>query len=49
MPLILLDTDSIEINKYNSISKINPNEEFYLPISLLYQKITTRIYFSIQQ
>jgi len=49
MPLILLDANSIETNQYNSIKKLNPNEEFSLPIDLLYQRITSRIYFSIQQ
>ena len=46
-PLIILDADAIETNKFNSISKIGVDQEFYLPIQLLY--LRTRLYFSIQQ
>jgi hypothetical protein len=49
MPLIILDADYIENKKFNPVAKIDPNEEFYLPIPLLYSRTTSRLYFSIQQ
>ncbi|CAF1525412.1 unnamed protein product, partial [Rotaria sordida] len=49
MPLIVLDPDSVETNKFNHIAKIDVNQEYYLPIELLYLRITPRLYFTIQQ
>ncbi len=49
MPLIILDPHSIETNKFNPVIKIDVNQEFYLPIQLLYSKITPRIYFALQE
>jgi hypothetical protein len=49
MPLIILDIQSIETNKFNSIAKIDVNQEFNLPIQLLYLRTTSRLYFTIQQ
>ncbi|CAF1173038.1 unnamed protein product [Adineta ricciae] len=49
MPLILLDADSIEKNQLNSITKIDVNQEYYLPIQILYQRVTPRLYFTIDQ
>ncbi|CAF0900458.1 unnamed protein product [Adineta steineri] len=49
MPLILLDADSIEKNQFNSIAKIDVNQEFYLPIQLLYLRVTPRLYFAVHQ
>ena len=49
MPLIILDGESIEKNQFNIIEKINVNEEYYLPIHLLYLRSTSRLYFSFLQ
>jgi hypothetical protein len=49
MPLILLDAHSVETNKFHSVAKIDVDQEFYLPIQLLYARTTSRLYFSIQQ
>ncbi|CAF4197587.1 unnamed protein product, partial [Rotaria sordida] len=49
MPLIVLDADSIETNTFNRIAKIDINQEYYLPIELLYLRITPRLYFAVQQ
>jgi len=45
MPLLILDGNQIE----NILMKIDPNEEFYLPIELIYLKSITRIYFSFEE
>ncbi|CAF1065734.1 unnamed protein product [Adineta steineri] len=49
MPLIILDADSIETNKFNRIIKIDVNKEYYLPIQLLYLRATPRLCFAIQE
>ncbi|UJR24151.1 hypothetical protein I4U23_027117 [Adineta vaga] len=49
MPLFVLDADSVEKNQFNSITKIDVNEEYYLPIQLLYLRTTPRLYFTIDQ
>jgi len=49
MPLIILDIQSIETNKFNCVAKIDVNQEFYLPIQLLYLRSIQRLYFTIQQ
>ena len=49
MPLIVLDAQSIETNQFRIIKQINVDEEFYLPIELLYLRSTPRIYFTVQQ
>jgi hypothetical protein len=50
MPLIVLDADSIENNQLRKhIARINVDEEFYLPISLLYMRTTPRLYFAVEQ
>jgi hypothetical protein len=47
--LIILDADAVEQQKFHSVATIKPNDEFYLPIELLYSRITPRLYFTIQQ
>ena len=49
MPLILLDTDSLEKNQFNPIAKIDVNQEYYLPIQILYLRVTSRLYFTVDQ
>ncbi|CAF3837772.1 unnamed protein product, partial [Rotaria sp. Silwood1] len=49
MPLFVLDPDLVETNKFKCIAKIDLNQEYYLPIELLYLRITPRLYFAVQQ
>jgi hypothetical protein len=49
MALFILDADSIETNKMNRIAKIDVNQEYYLPIEILYSRVTPRLYFAIDQ
>jgi hypothetical protein len=49
MPLIVLDADSIETKQFNPVTIIDVNQEYYLPIQLLYSRTTSRLYFSFQQ
>jgi hypothetical protein len=49
MPLIVLDADSIETRKFNRIAKIDVNQEYYLPIEILYSRVTPRLYFTVEQ
>ncbi|CAF4078185.1 unnamed protein product, partial [Rotaria sp. Silwood1] len=48
MPLFVLDPDLVETNKFKCIAKIDLNQEYYLPIELLYLRITPRLYFAVQ-
>lgn len=49
MPLIILDPDSIEKNEFNCIARIDVDQEFYLPIDLLYLRMSPRLYFAIEE
>ena len=48
MPLLILDSESIEMNEIKILMKININEECYLPIPFIYSKSIKRIYFSCE-
>ncbi len=49
MPLIVLDTESVETKQFNRVVTIDVNQEFSLPIQLIYLRTTSRLYFAIQQ
>lgn len=49
MPLILLDADSVETRKFHRIAQINVGEEFYVPIDLIYVRMSPRLYFTIDE
>jgi len=49
MPLILLDGNSIETKQFNPVTIIDVNQEYYLPIQLIYSRTSSRLYFSFQQ
>lgn len=49
MPVMLLDVDSLEMGEYREVARIEPTEEFYLPLDLLYQRATPRLLFSIDE
>ena len=48
LPLIVLDPDAVETQKFRAVATIKPNDEYYLPIEVLYARITPRLYFTIQ-
>lgn len=47
LPLVILDIDPKNSKVYNSVSKIDVNQDFHLPIDLLYKHSTTPLFFSI--
>ena len=44
---MVLDADAVEQQKFRAVATIKPNDEYYLPIEVLYERITPRLYFTI--
>ncbi len=49
MDLFILNIDSIEMNKYETIYKLKANEEHYLPIKLLYIRSSPRLFIGVDE
>ncbi|CAF3870792.1 unnamed protein product [Adineta steineri] len=47
MPIIILEIDSVELGTFREVSRIEPDGELYLPLSLLYARITPRLFITI--
>jgi hypothetical protein len=48
-PLLILDVNSTDQTKYNRITRIDINKDFYIPIDLLYKDSTSLISFAIDE
>lgn len=49
LPLLILNTDQIDEKKYNSITRIDINKDFYIPIDLLYGYSSSQIFIAIDE
>lgn len=49
MPLVILSIDSIDKNKHNRIHRIDINDEYNIPLDLLYEFSSSPIFISIDE
>ncbi|CAF4345527.1 unnamed protein product, partial [Adineta steineri] len=49
MPLIILNIDSVDPKKYHRMAKIDINDEYYVPIELLYTHSSSPIFISTDE
>jgi hypothetical protein len=49
MPLLILDVDSTEMRNSNKVARVEVNEEYYLPIDILYKHSSPRLFIGIDE
>lgn len=49
MSVLILDTDSIEIGRTREVARVEPNGELYLPLDLLYMRMSPRLFITTNQ
>ncbi len=49
MPLIILNIDSIDTKKHDQIAKIDINDEYPVPIDLLYKHSSSPIFIAVDE
>ena len=49
MPLIILSIDSFNLKEYHKVSRINVDNEYYVPIDLLYTSSSSLIFFGVDE
>jgi hypothetical protein len=49
MSLIILNLDSIDSKKYHRLAKLDVNDEYYVPIDLLYSHSSSPIFISVDE
>jgi hypothetical protein len=49
MPLLILSIDSIDTKQHHRIAKIDINDEYYIPIDLLYTHASSPIFIAIDE
>jgi len=49
MPLIILNINSIDTKEYEKIAKIDINDEYSIPIDLLYAHLSSLIFIGIDE
>lgn len=47
VPLVLLDVDPTNSKVHNLVSKIDINQDFHMPIDILYKHSTAPLFFSV--
>jgi hypothetical protein len=48
-PLVILDVDSIEKKQYHQVARVEVNDDYYLPIHLLYMRSSPRLFVGIDE
>lgn len=49
MPLVILSIDSVHTKTHRRIARIQVNDEYYMPIDMLYQYASSTIFIAIDE
>ncbi|CAF2841774.1 unnamed protein product [Rotaria sp. Silwood2] len=49
MPVMILDIDSVELGTYREVARVEANGELYLPLELVYVRMNSRLFISIEE
>ena len=49
LPLILLNVDSVNTKHHTDVARIEVNQDYYVPIDLLYGSSKSSIFFSVDE